>query len=502
MKKTYSLILAGILITGLLSSCRLIEDTDKIITPDWEPELALPLVNTDLTLQEIIDFAGENKYITIDQDGLISLSYSAEVVSFTAADIGILKLPNIPVPMFDTAQSVPFPIDEISKITLESGYLAYDIESETSGNYELILRLENAVKDGNPFEAVIPFSSPANLIDSVSLAGYDLIFTDGTVDIYYSLRNTATGEKTPASQAFLSLERLKYNYAEGVIGTYDITSAVDTIPIEMVQDIKDARIALTNPSISFSFENSFGIPIEVAMPTFDGETSDNGTVSLGHQGLKDGIVIEYPRLNEVGKSYSTTIDIHKDNSNIVELISSLPQAINYQFGLTANPEGNANTYGFINDSSHLAIGVDIRVPLEGYVGGLTFEKTMNLDIAQIDMAGAGGFKLITENGLPLDVALQAYFVDANGVMIDSLFEAPETFFRSPELNPDGSVQSPGIQTIEVFFPEERFLNIFEATHLKITGNLATASGGTVPVRLSASDGLGIKLGVTAKVKTQ
>ncbi|MEL7342177.1 MAG: hypothetical protein AAGM67_16965, partial [Bacteroidota bacterium] len=165
------------------AGCGLPDDPTKIALPEWQPEIAVPLVNTEIQLDEILQEFDSITYLQIDSEGLLSVVYEADL--FDVPPLSILSLPNLPVPMFDTTVSVNSPFDNLQRISLRAGDLSYEFEGLHAGITDVEITVFNAVKDGAVFQQTIEFVSPGLATGSLDLSGYDLIFTDGTLDLRY-----------------------------------------------------------------------------------------------------------------------------------------------------------------------------------------------------------------------------------------------------------------------------------------------------------------------------
>ncbi|MEZ4777510.1 MAG: hypothetical protein R3D00_30315 [Bacteroidia bacterium] len=482
-----------------LSSCSLIEGTDKIIGPEWSPEVALPLVNTHISVQDALDLSDTGDWLEISAAGDLTLIYDAGLATLTREDLQIITIPDIPVVMTDSQMTIPFPIEQLRRVVLKTGTLVVDYQSGLTGEYEVNLRMDYFRKGGIAFSAFFPLPPSGIGTTTFDLAGYALDMENGAISFSCYAHNKNDGLNYPLDQVNLLLKELDYSYVEGTIPANSFESEPDSIKNDIFEQIALKGFSLTDPSITFRFDNSFGVPIEITSLAWARGSDGITTIPLGHDGLAGGVNLGYPSLSEVGAYSTTDIILDRTNSNITDIISALPEVLTYQFGIITNPSGNAPS-GFITDSSSLSVGISARVPLEGKLEDLVMENTFEADLSDLDIVASGGFKLITENALPVEVLAQIYFLDSQGVVIDSLFEVATSLLPSPSVGINGAVVAPGSQTLSVIFSEERFAALSSTREVRIRAEISTAGGGQVPVKFQLSDSIDLKLGVIARIK--
>jgi hypothetical protein len=204
-----------------------------------------------------------------------------------------------------------------------------------------------------------------------------------------------------------------------------------------------------------------------------------------------------PSYSQVGQSQTTQLDINSSNSNLPELFSSLPYYLKYQFGAVLDPPDNAQN--FVLDNSSLAIGVHLELPFHGKISALTITKQFDFDGLGIDEIREGVVRVKTLNEIPLDAAVQVYFVDASGAVLDSLFTNP-SIIEGAQVDADGFTQDNAMVITEVPVIQAKVDRINEAEYLLVRAEMYTTSQGTVPVKFSATDQLEVSIGLQGKVE--
>jgi hypothetical protein len=160
----------AILTVAILHSCR--KDLDKISTSQWQPELAAPFINSEITLRNLI---GSDSNLITTPDSLLVYYY---------AEDSVLKL---------TADSViqpPEEIDYTNKYTIGEISVSDDLFTDTLTMNEMLNSIDEAAADSlrkydgtsqifPPFELQEPISEYFRPSQQYAF----LTFSDGTIDI-------------------------------------------------------------------------------------------------------------------------------------------------------------------------------------------------------------------------------------------------------------------------------------------------------------------------------
>jgi hypothetical protein len=204
-----------------------------------------------------------------------------------------------------------------------------------------------------------------------------------------------------------------------------------------------------------------------------------------------------PLYSQIGQSITTPIDINSGNSSLAQLFSSLPYFFDYEFGAVLDPPGN--TQNFVLDNSRLAIGVHLELPFHGKISSLTISKEYEFDGLGIDDIREGVVKVKTINELPLDAAVQVYFMDGTGAVLDSLF-TNRSIIEGAQVDADGFTQDNAEVIMEVPLLQGQVDRINQAESLLVRAEMQTTNQGAVPVKFSGADQLHISIGLHTKVQ--
>lgn len=124
------------------------------------------------------------------------------------------------------------------------------------------------------------------------------------------------------------------------------------------------------------------------------------------------------------KKKITDIYLDNTNSNIAEIFNLQPTRLVYEIDGISNAEVIPSLIGFMTNESILALQMRVEMLLEGSARNFGAEQTLDLNFGEfgsLDSANIESveFKLVTENGTPVDV--DTVFRDSLGTNIDSLF---------------------------------------------------------------------------------
>jgi hypothetical protein len=143
--------------------------------------------------------------------------------------------------------------------------------------------------------------------------------------------------------------------------------------------------------------------------------------------------------------------------------------------------------------------VHVELPFHGSFSELSLTKRFDFDGIGIDDLGRSKIKLKTINETPLDMHVQAYFVDANNVVLDSLF-IDRAIVKGAPVDANGFTQSSSKVEMEVPVTQAKVDRIDQAKNIVLVATMITVNNGTVPVKISSTDKLQVSLGVNTRVK--
>ena len=506
MRKRTLLFLALGLIIGL-GSCKHFNELEDIEATGNEAIFAVPLINTAFSLQTLLENLDDYTFIEIGPDGLIHLRYKGDVLTRTSDDIFasiaaaagafIVEEPVWPIPL-NNEEGV-----EIDYVEVATGLMVYTMGNAledpiwvtvtfpqmTDPDGQVVFR-EHYLGGASPGDTSWLVPQTIDMTDHILAAA-----PDGNVYVEYVATNAVTQDVVEVEGFFIALSNLTFSYAEGYFANQLHDGDRDTIEIEFFENWTRGEVYFENPTISIEVRNSFGVPTRSIAEVFEILTVSGDVLTLESPFLTTGIDFEYPTLDEVGEVKITTFTFDTLNSNIAEVLGSQPIAVDYDVDAITNPDNNTDIRGFIVEDSEYTVSVEVDLPIFGSASGFGVIDTFNLNFGDLNGVESLEFKLITENSLPLNVHLQAYFMDENDMLLDSLLEQSADLIAAAPVDQEGVVIAPNEQTFYIPFPADRFDNIQTAEYLLLNAEFSTYLDGDVSVKIFNDQEVVIKMGM-------
>ncbi|NUM31615.1 MAG: hypothetical protein HUU47_04750 [Bacteroidetes bacterium] len=521
------------LIILFFSSCTPEElNTSGFVIDDLSPEYAVPIVNSDLTLDNIVSNS-ENGYIRKYNDGFVSLMYRGSMSSQTAEELIKINNQNYiktitlnstqanalmngqqQVIDLQTIQAFDAGSIEIDSIWLKAGTFASQITStiKTGGSLKVIIA--DAKKNGNTLIADIPFtyngSIPVNEAKYLPLVGHHWDMSTGIqgyneIRINYTLVLNPTTETINAGdemQISTSFQGINFSRLYGYIGKIDLLDIRDTIDLSIFDNSKTGQFSIDDAIIKIKSGNSFGAEISSGFTKLEGYTKGAGNYNITNP--PNPMPFNMPTINNIGIMAYDSAQIDKSNSNVPQVINQKPKQLIYQAFIKLNPNGKTMR-NYIADKSKIKLDIEIELPLYGTVKNLVMESESE---AELEMPENDDFienlmiRFIAKNGFPIDLSTQVYLVDSFNVVFDSLFtDLSYKFLESAQVGVDGKVSAPTSKTTDIMLTNERAKRLGRLKNIRIRAEVATLNnGGLYPsVKLYANYVLGIKIGIKTKL---
>ena len=482
-----------------------LQDIDKIEVGNWQPEVAVALVNTTVSIQDFLDDFDSEGYLDIDDENFMTLVYESNVFSVSGEEV--VEIPNFTIPMLDTSITFPYAAIntsfDIDFFTVKNGTLDFAFQSPYTEDLNVVIEVQNLTQNGSSlaYPTTVQYSgiSPTNISGTIDLSGFIMDFSNDVIEVRY-IATDATGERKELQNMVLQFRDFEYSFIQGYFDQYEFDLPSNGISINLFENALSGSLNIEDPKINLKVTNSFGVPIEMVSESLVAETMSEGTMDV-YTILDDGIAFNYPTSMEVGQSIITNISVNKDNSNLSEIISSSPTQLNYELGAITNPANDPNIIGFVMDTSRFDVDVEIELPIWLSASDFVVEEVSEFDASFFEDIESAEFKLITENGLPIEAGVQVYFLDENNSVLDSLFNVSNTtLIPAAEVNAQGEVTAKNSTENIAEFNNDRIAKIQNATQVSIKGTVSTAQMGTVAVKFYTDYGMTFKLGVIAKLE--
>lgn len=165
--------------TFILASClEELENTDKIGSITFEPEIGLPLVNSTFTMEEFLTEGGSKAGIS-EQSGVMVVTYDDSI--FTPSAETIFTIPDQQSPVISIAgaevtfpspgssvtvsKSITFafnpsPGDNLDSMLIKAGLMLFSLTSTFPANIDLAISIPSLEEQGAGFQQNSSFTGP------------------------------------------------------------------------------------------------------------------------------------------------------------------------------------------------------------------------------------------------------------------------------------------------------------------------------------------------------
>lgn len=453
MKRTI-LLLTSLLI--LFFSCR-----KEIGKPSWDTEILAPIVNASLNINNILP----DSVLQSNVDSSMKIVYEGDIYKlsmdtlFNIPDTTIKNNFNIPfaytfnpgqVVINNSVSETTYSLGtaQLRTVTIKKGSVRYTVKSKIHEVTDFVYAIPGAKLNGIPFSINVSVpaaigSTPGIYNKVFDLSGYQIDLTgishNKVNTIYTSLRASVSATGNPVNVAptdSLIIENTFYDmfpyYAKGYFGnnTFDIGPA--STDFTMFNRILSGSIQLEDVNFKLSLENPIGMDARVYINNLSSINSRTG-ISIN---LANSIVGSPININRAAESGSTVYPTYANfpltiaNSNIKPMIENLPDKFGYTMKIITNPMGNiSGSNDFIYSDQLLKAKINMEIPLSLIATNLVLSDTLNLNIqgsTESQNIHSGTITLLANNGFPLDASVQLYFLNAQNVITDSLYDHTNT----------------------------------------------------------------------------
>ncbi len=485
----------------VVGSCKLpYDDIDTNI--DITPEIAVPILDKTITMNDMLKGVVGNGFVELQNDGSYVIKYSTNFTSPSTLDI-FANTPESPrIPIVQPTMVLPFPSPNgtrIDEIEYKTGGLNCFVRLTNDDTLKVRIMIDELTKAGKTFDTTVTVLKPG-FTGAFNFNGWILKPKNSKFTITYSAKDQNALPVFVDNQSFYQLTKFETRFIKGYLGEQITTIPEQTLNLDFFKNWKQqGEIRFANPRMRLFIENSMGMPITLKSTVAEA-TDRNGKVIPLDFSLKNGEPIMYPSMSEIGKSKQTIIPFDMSNSNIVDVINGYPEKFRIAANAFINPDPNNTTAGFLTDKSQIITRFDFELPLNLTAKDFVVYDTLeNVDFSKTKNIIEGEFKIITINGLPIDLNVQGYFVDGNGQVLDSLIQKSTLLLNSASLNANGTIASETTAYNYVYVTSKQFNNLRNTRRMIVKFTLGTYKGGSQPIKIFSRDRVTLKLGLKAKV---
>ncbi|MFZ1748553.1 MAG: hypothetical protein WAU01_00100, partial [Saprospiraceae bacterium] len=255
-----------ILIIGLASCVDKDEFSDFDLSSQ-EVEVAIPLVNTKISVGKLSEISKNNTSLKIASDGKATILYNGEVIRKNSATIFPPFPGLIAFPITDTITNVLLPVNNtylLKKSIFSGTNINFYFENALKQDVRIKMSILELSKNGLPFEREFIMkagtSGPSKLqTEQISVDGWILQTNSNSMTFYYEAF-LPDGQKIKLDLAQMGFDVIKFAYIEGYLGYHVFDVDGNIINIGLFDQWISGTFDFADPKISLSVDNTFGLP--------------------------------------------------------------------------------------------------------------------------------------------------------------------------------------------------------------------------------------------------
>ncbi|MGZ5304338.1 MAG: hypothetical protein ACXWDO_09520, partial [Bacteroidia bacterium] len=383
---------------------------------------------------------------------------------------------------------------QIKMMRVKSGSIFITTVHTLREKLNLHYQIPGATKNGIPLDIkrtvnAAPANDSARLQEIIPIDGYTVDLTGrygNTFNTYFNIL-IASIDSTGVLQS-LSLEDKIYiyyglrnivpEYAKGYLGQSTYKVGPEKSAFESLENYVGGDILLGDVKLNLELLNGVGAPAEVIIKSLKASNSKTKkTVTVTSAEIIGKSFKISPALDNPFRPTATTVSF--PGSEVKKLLEILPDAFEYEMEVKVNPDGNTSNFNdFVYSDSKVTANLNLELPLEVGMNGFTLQDTFEVARQDVDKDDLGGVKnallhINMENSFPIDAEFQAYIIDKNGKIVDSLFNG-NTRMLAGKINPStNKVETPTATKFVVEVTENKWDKLQKHGRIIIRSKLNT-----------------------------
>ncbi len=285
----------------------------------------------------------------------------------------------------------------------------------------------------------------------------------------------------------------------GTLEEINYTVTPQIFQIGMDKLLNQGEFYIANPSVTLSIKNYWNIPVQFKFTDFYYyEDAFSEGIPVTGSFIDEWHDINPPKAPDLFAMTDFLLDA--SNSNIDELLSSMPNHLSFGAILETTPGQAYDVDGNTTDSARLKI----EIPLDLRISNLNFIDTMEInglnelgsDTAKVESVQ---MNLIIENGFPVSIDAQVYFADEDYTILDSI--STEQIAILPASVTDGKVSAVTKSTNIIYVEGIKLQNLLNSKFLipRIIFNTTGHELGET-VKFYSDYQIGLKIGALSRLK--
>ena len=298
----------------------------------------------------------------------------------------------------------------------------------------------------------------------------------------------------------MTLSNPEFDLVYGYVGERKLDVNFELLNLDFFDSFREGTISFAEPRFSFVFDNSFGFPLGVSFNQIAAITQQGQIIPITGSAANTEGIVNGPQIGAIGTSVNTTLELNSTNSNLPELISSMPKKVIIEVNTEANPASAPAQYNFVSVNSELSVGVLLELPMIVNINGLVSRQNIDFDVASdLEQAKQLTLRLITENDLPLGGEVELVFKDQKGDVVYTVNE--KALFDGAPVGSDGRTTEVVTKIVDIDFSDADIRLLEKATSIDVVTRLTTTDASSNEVVKFYSDyNLTVKLAVQADIE--
>lgn len=483
-------------------------DFDKLKEIELSPELWVPFGEVSLSLK---DLRKDTTLIAVDQEGFITLIIEKDSLLRTSF-VKALLIPEQDTSHFTLIKNQSLQADlilnvfnqaEYKKIYFDTIEISWSLPYGTPPGTRINIEFINSYhQSGNFIIELDNITHPdGEFHSSVFYNGYiDLSKNNTTFNTAQLSGNVVqTASWIPDGTPFpitIHISKLNVTGIEGYAGNISIDLPVFNKQLNIKGLEKFSQgILFKNPTLKLYIFNQSGLEIAFD-PKINGANAREGNY----------IVLEIPRITVSkspipGQTTSAQITLDKTNSNLPDMLNSLPDYLMASGVLIVNPSGKQSNFLFNNNL--LIVNGIFEIPMEFSAKNLFFENQINdfkFWLSESQTPEYVEFELNSENLFPFDLKLSLIFEDSLTSEVIRNYDVD--ILKAAPIDAVGKATSPSTHQSRLTIDKTDLKDLNRATKLKLQVRINTPDDGNKFVKIYDFYRFKSRISGRAKLKLQ
>ena len=500
----------------------------------WNPKLGAPVAYGNLSLEDLIEMIDSEQVVREDSNKFITLVYSNTILSSDAATILKIDNQHFNEVLLESQYSLPpLPIEDtivlnrssqytfafthgevIDSIKLKTGIMVFNVSSSYKFSGSLQIVVPGFVKNNKPFEIKLDINKADGTFTTTQnydLSGYKLQLEHPNINdnlVSYSFTAKLVNQDGGVSvgdniSISIDFNNVSFSSLYGYVGQRQLLNTQSEFSIPLFKNVTQPKLRFKDPLIRLRTTSSFGVPASVELYNVVASNDKSSqSIPLTFSPGINPFQISYP--SSIGKSALDTAIFSKGTTNLYSALEIGPNKILYGIRSFSNPAGKVSNY--VTDSSKISVDLDVELPLDMSTSLVEFTDTMELDLSSILEDNVENIKSLLlhtsfENGMPIDLNLQVYFLNGNYNHVDTLFnQADQNIIKSGVVDQQGKITSSSKKDVDLQYSHSQIDLLKTVKYAIVKAGVETANGGNTFVKFYSNYSINVHFGVQTELE--